>query len=178
MDMSIKNQTFDLIYDYALFRLHNSEVKKNKLGNFPLPNPSYLAKKMRYLVHKFSGDVTTWHQLTDQRDFSISNFEEFVATVQSGFDDCQIDAQFIYAYVEYLGICAVCAVSTSIFGANVKDICQYGAEYLCNSTKFMKFLFQENGWEGFLNRQYSKKKCGQVGMFKQWLQVLNNQECL
>ena len=175
----MKSQTFELLYDYTLFRLHNSAVKRSKLIDFPLPCPTLLSQKMRFLGHKFSNDGSTWPQLTDQKDFSISNYENFRTCVHSGFENCEmLTPKFIYAYFEFTSICGVFAVSTSVYGPNLKDICHFATEYLCSSSKFVQFLFQHNGWESFLTMQYCKYKAVQEGIFKQWLQVLDHQECL
>ena len=179
MDQSLKNETFDLLYDYSIFRLHNSALKESRLTGISLPNPGPLSKMMRYLCHRFSGSVTVWSQLTNQKDFSIASYENFRTCVHSAFEDCNINLKFIYAYFEFVSICCISAMSTCIYSANVKEICMYSAEYMCNSTKFLNFLFQNHGWEGLLTVEYNKCKSLQEDTFKQWLLVLNNDhECL
>ena len=176
MDLSIKSQTFQLIYDYALFRLHVSAVKESRLKAFPLPNPCLLSKKMRYLGLKFSNEITEWVQF-NQKDISVSDYENWRTMVHAGFNECEnISPRLVFAYFEFVSVCGVFAVSTPVNGPNVKDICDYATEYLCNSNRFMQFLFKQNGWQGFIHTEYMKHRAPQEQVFKQWLQMFSTQE--
>ena len=175
--MEIRDHTFSLLYDYCIFRAHISSVQKNKLKEYPLPKVTEMTKKMRYLGHKFSNDVTVWPHLTEHRDFSIADYENFRNCVHEAFEECQtITSKIIYAYFEFVAVCCVYSVSTAVYGSNLEEICLYATQYLSSSSKFIDFIIKEHGWEGFINSQYGKHKNSQQGIFKHWLQVLNNQE--
>ena len=172
--MMNETETFGLLKDYCLFRLNNSPVAEAKKINFPSSTPSDVSQKMRFLAHKWAGELKSWPQLTNGKDFSIFSYNEFQLSMQQGFENLKdVTSMVIYAYFEFVSVCAIFSISTNINGPNLNDICQYAAHYLHSSEKFLSFLFHHHGWASFLTKEYQKAKLEQSSLFNHWLAVLN-----
>ena len=173
----MENETLQLLKDYSRFRLFNSPIKQEKLEKFPCGSPSSNAKKLRYLAHHWATEVKKWPQLTDNRDFAIQNFFEFHACVSRAFENITtFTAKHVYAFFEFTSVCCVFAVSTAINGENVDDICSYASQFLQESEKFQRFLYQQRGWTEFLSKEYNKSKIQQESLFDHWLATLSEDQ--
>lgn len=171
-----ESETFDLLKDYCLFRLNNSPVKEIKIKNLQSPNPTPTNQKMRFLAHKWAGELKSWTRLTDGKDFSIFTYNEFYNCVQQAFECIkEINPRLIYGYFEFVSVCAIFSISTNINGSNLDDICMYAAQYLHSSEKFLNFLYSQSGWQSFLTREYQKAKQAQKSLFNHWLTVLDEE---